>query len=352
MITSLRMRNFKSFRDVHLTFAPLTVLVGPNSSGKSSALAALMIASRAARHETWLSERSLMRLGTEGPVEIVALAPLEGKANGTVIVDVMGVATRWYIGKEKRPTKTGRNDALPEPWSSAFGPALLLHLDNAFLTEPASLTNGLTEKDPAPHLTPVQTEPFKLGAHGQNLPAVLLDLVLRDRAAFDDIRAELNAIVPSILDIHHERAGGNVSLIFDTVAGRGLPAHAMSSGSLVVLAVLTAARMRGAPTILLIDELDRALHPSAAGRVVELLRKAMARRPELQIVATSHSPYLLDALTPDEVRVTSILAGGEAVIEPLTSHPRFDDFRHITHPGELWGIFGEDWVAGRRERQR
>ena len=36
MITSVRIRNFKSFRDVEVSLGPFNVLVGPNMSGKSN----------------------------------------------------------------------------------------------------------------------------------------------------------------------------------------------------------------------------------------------------------------------------------------------------------------------------
>ena len=36
MITRLQVRNFKSLRDIDLAFGPLSVLVGPNMSGKSN----------------------------------------------------------------------------------------------------------------------------------------------------------------------------------------------------------------------------------------------------------------------------------------------------------------------------
>lgn len=43
MITSIRLRNFKAFKDTgHLEIAPLTVLTGPNSSGKSALIRAMM----------------------------------------------------------------------------------------------------------------------------------------------------------------------------------------------------------------------------------------------------------------------------------------------------------------------
>jgi predicted ATP-dependent endonuclease of OLD family len=41
MITRAHIRNFRCLADVDITFEPLTILVGPNASGKSAILDAL-----------------------------------------------------------------------------------------------------------------------------------------------------------------------------------------------------------------------------------------------------------------------------------------------------------------------
>ncbi len=48
-LTELRLTSFKSYRDVALPLAPLTVLIGRNGGGKSNALDALEVLSRLAR---------------------------------------------------------------------------------------------------------------------------------------------------------------------------------------------------------------------------------------------------------------------------------------------------------------
>ncbi|HET6148304.1 MAG TPA: AAA family ATPase, partial [Polyangia bacterium] len=53
MITRAHIRNFRCLLDVDLTFEPLTILVGPNASGKSAILAALHHASLEAHINGW-----------------------------------------------------------------------------------------------------------------------------------------------------------------------------------------------------------------------------------------------------------------------------------------------------------
>jgi len=47
----------------------------------------------------------------------------------------------------------------------------------------------------------------------------------------------------------------------------------------------------------------------------------MREFPELQIIATTHSPYLLDQLRPEEVRLLALDEAGRSVCGSLTAHP-------------------------------
>ena len=56
----------------------------------------------------------------------------------------------------------------------------------------------------------------------------------------------------------------------------------------------------------MIDDIDHGLHPKAQIQFIDLLRQVMVGIPEIQIIATSHSPYILDQLQPNEIRVMDI----------------------------------------------
>ncbi|WP_405586568.1 AAA family ATPase [Streptomyces sp. NBC_01190] len=66
-IEEVRLTAFKSFRDQVFPLAPLTTLIGRNSSGKSNALDGLEVLSRLARGED-ITEALESRRGPEGPV--------------------------------------------------------------------------------------------------------------------------------------------------------------------------------------------------------------------------------------------------------------------------------------------
>jgi hypothetical protein len=94
----------------------------------------------------------------------------------------------------------------------------------------------------------------------------------------------------------------------------------------------------------LIDDLERGLHPKAVRDLMKALRDIQAITPGLQIVATSHSPYVLHELQPKEVRVVTLDPELGTLIAPLEAYPNFDQWRNEMTPGEFWSFVGEDWV--------
>ncbi|MBK9367971.1 MAG: ATP-binding protein [Deltaproteobacteria bacterium] len=123
-----------------------------------------------------------------------------------------------------------------------------------------------------------------------------------------------------------------------------LPAQALSEGTVLALALVTVLHYEQ-PSTLLLDDIDKGLHPLAQRELIELLRRLLAQHPELQILATSHSPYLLDSLQPEEVFVVGAVSPQESRVRRLDTHPKFTKYRDVMSSGELWSHLGEDWVA-------
>ena len=68
---------------------------------------------------------------------------------------------------------------------------------------------------------------------------------------------------------------------------------------------------------------------------------------ELQIIATTHSPYMLDCMETNEVRMTVLGDDGATVCTALTKHPKFEKWKDEMTPGEMWSLFGEQWLVER-----
>ncbi len=150
--------------------------------------------------------------------------------------------------------------------------------------------------------------------------------------------------------VPEEQFYGDILLI-DYHNAEGVKASHVSSGTLFALGLLTVALGPDSANVILLDDLDHGLHPKAQMELIEVFRNLIEQNPDLQIIATAHSPYILDRLKPNEVRVMALNDDGSAICKPLTDHPDFERWKESMSPGEFWSTFYEDWLTKSRTPQ-
>lgn len=137
---------------------------------------------------------------------------------------------------------------------------------------------------------------------------------------------------------------GGVALGMVMRGAKRVPARQVSDGTLRAAALLTATHDRTAPSLILMDDIDHGLHLEAQLEMIKAIRAVMQVRPELQVICTTHSPYLLHDVAPEEVQVMALDGQGRTRLKPLTDHPEVDRLRSVMTAGELWANLGEPWV--------
>lgn len=160
---------------------------------------------------------------------------------------------------------------------------------------------------------------------GSNLASVLGRIQEEDKQGYEDILALLACIVPGVKRVETKQVGKKEILEFRQKVGRNknpwyFTADSMSDGTLRALGLLTALHQctpKGTASMPLvgIEEPENAVHPGAA----QVLRDAFNQASRhTQVIATSHSPELLDdkGVSPDSVLAVHI-ENGETVIGPL-----------------------------------
>ena len=66
---------------------------------------------------------------------------------------------------------------------------------------------------------------------------------------------------------------------------------------------------------------------------------------ETQIIACTHSPYMLDELPPENVIAFALRDDGTVASKPLTEHPDAVKAKGALKSGELWGVAPDrPWV--------
>jgi predicted ATPase len=133
------------------------------------------------------------------------------------------------------------------------------------------------------------------------------------------------------------------------MGGHRIPAQDLSHGTLFALAILTIAYSPEPPTVVCIEEPDRGIHP----RLLRDLQDALYRlcypenygenREPVQVIATTHSPYMLDLYCdhPEEV-VIAEKRPDCATFERLSDRTDLDEILGDANLGDVWysGILG------------
>ncbi len=122
----------------------------------------------------------------------------------------------------------------------------------------------------------------------------------RHPEALERITAQLRRWVPQLADVVPEITSDERLLLRfkDAPFEKPLPAQYMSDGTMRLAALLTLLYEPNATGLLGIEEPENELHPRLLPRLAEELIKATETR---QLLVATHSPFLLDALEPEQV---------------------------------------------------
>ncbi|MDT0378162.1 ATP-binding protein [Streptomyces sp. DSM 42041] len=292
-IAEVRLTAFKSFRGEAFRLAPLTVLIGRNSSGKSNALDGLEVLSRLARGED-IAEALESRRGPDGPVrgglagcvphgsDRFALGCTVQSKDGPIHLDLtVQVEPDVQVVEERLvgPTAAGQRDILVsgEPsagmgdiqaaWhngrpgrnpSGAFRSTRLLtsqlplrvngdtegETESIWCAETLlSALAGTFHLDPVPHLMRqyVPSRDIHLRRTAENLSAAIGSLQRTDPALFDRLVSLLRGLADHDIETLAVTRSelGDVMLALDEGTLGLTPAREMSDGMLRFLAVTT-----------------------------------------------------------------------------------------------------------------
>jgi len=97
------------------------------------------------------------------------------------------------------------------------------------------------------------------------------------------------------------------------------------------------------PPLLLVETLERGLHPHAVQAVVTILRGLTApeRQRPVQVILTTYSPLVVNELRPEEVFLVTRPVGAGTRVTPFTQTKNLKERLKTYALGELWLSFGD-----------
>ena len=261
MITHFRIQNFRSFLDAEVDLQPFSLVVGANGSGKSNLLKFFAL----------VGGKKINGAG----VDLTAWKKHQqndlGAASGLIDIDTIPM---WSISF--RDDQDAKILNAPD-W---FGYDLPI-----YNIDPNKVSQVETTIPAA-----------KVASDGSGTAQVLDALKNGDREdLFDKIEESFRRYVPEVekLSLRTVQDGKKQIQVREKGLGAPLPATELSEGTRLILCILTILHQENPPPVILLEDIDRGLHPRLFEYVAPLMRD-IAVRNKINIIATSHNPYLVD----------------------------------------------------------
>lgn len=335
-LTDLRAINYRSLREVELELRGVDVLIGANASGKSNVLDALAFLAQGVAQKDFgqcIAQRGgIVHLAWKGDVahdvtletqfqqdEHIRLkwsVRLKRLQHHSVTVSERveqikaGKVTTLLEAEEGRiswsspQAKNGKLKSTQAP--TACGLASAASDENFPARSLAQFVARWSFFDPSPAVLRRAAnldDDAQLSVSGSNLAARLFALEQAKDGRFERILSATQRVlgVPSKIEFRVSDEGRVYFLQSEPALAFQVHQVGASSGTLRMLALMTALYGEDAATLVGIEEPENHVHPKALNAFATYLRDASSR---IQLVITTHSPLLLDCLAkPDDVVV-------------------------------------------------
>ncbi len=319
MITKLRLKNWKSFKDSTLYIDPLTILIGINASGKSNVLDALDF---------------LKKISTPNWSINDAAGSIRGGFDFIIKRGEKKCQLEVTVNDNDKETVTKINFPNEKTW---YKGQIVKELQNI------TIFNPVPEKMRG--YSPVSSE---LKPDGSNIAGVIASLPKDEK---EKLEAELTRYVSplpekDIRKIQSVTVGLNNSdaMLYcyeEWNPDKPIDARGMSDGTLRFAAIVLALLTAKPHSLLVIEEIDNGLHPSRAKELVKVM-KELSQKRNVDILCTTHNPVLINELGNEMIPFISYVkrdSEGNSVIELLEEK---DNLAKLMASSTIGGIMTED----------
>ncbi|WP_233838457.1 AAA family ATPase [Thermosynechococcus sichuanensis] len=380
-IKYLKVKNFRALRDVEFNdLGALTVLLGPNGSGKSTVFDVFAFLSECFElglRRAWDKRGRAKELRTRNANGPITIEIKYQELNYPIITyhlsvdEIAGSPTvveewlQWRRGSRGKPFRfleyrEGKGRAVSGELPDEQDQRMEMPLKSADLLAVNAL--GQFEEHPrvaalrefitgwyVSYLSAEQARgqpeagpQERLSRTGDNLANVIQYLAEQHPSRLEEIFKVLRQRVPRIDKVITETMpdGRLLLQIKDAPFSHPILARFASDGTLKMLAYLVLLYDPTPPPFIGIEEPENFLHPRLLSDLAEECRKAASRT---QLLATTHSPFFLNALRADEVWVLWRDEQGYTQSKRVSDIPGVADFvKHGALLGHLWmeGYFG------------
>lgn len=364
MIKSIRIKNFKNFRDAEFDVRPLNIFIGPNGTGKSNLGNFLLMLS-------FLASGPFSSAFGPGPFtfrqtlsrrEKGDVSPQDLDLHFSVTLEVEGVNYDYTLAF----TEIRRNEYLikEETLQEVQGEILFTIGDvKARESKMAQMRKGHAWNDAekriravAQYLSKIKRyrfvpdlikkpsavqDSYLLDHTGENLAAVIHHLERNHPENFRRVVREVTRAVPGIRRIFTPHLGDphQVGIGVEEESKSGyFVGPQLSDGFLVFLAICTLFNLPDQPRIFFIEEPESYLNPNRLRVLYGLMHRFSEAHPAKQVLMSSHSPYFVDWSDERPQELTL-----------MNENNGWVEFHNLKEVGDLRSFleedpWGQDWI--------
>lgn len=332
MIESVEFKNYKVLQNTKLPLSPFTLIIGPNGSGKTTALKSIQQAAKQAS----INYLTTVSFGREKHIEGIKVKINWTEENSASITWQKSESNPTVYIPTKGKTDFEQNNKRKQVESELFK----ISSTKIYSFDANSIARSV-------NLSPK----ISLQENGSDLAGVLDQLRDKEPEKFELLNQEVNRLLPEYDRILFDTPGVGVrSFLLRTTRGKHkVQAQDLSTGTLFALAILTLAYIPDHSPLICIEEPDHGIHP----RLLRDLQDALYRlsypesvgenREPIQIICTTHSPYFLDLFRdhPEEVVIAS-KKDGIVTFERLSERFDIEEILEESPLSDIWysGVLG------------
>jgi predicted ATPase len=320
MIKRIKIENYRSFVKAEADLQPFTLVIGANGAGKSNLLRWFRLLSTRQTNQK-------RKFGTAGTY-CFPFSPDRWVEH----VCHSGESTSFTIDFSDGSSVSGGAQGVLEPnlpWPE--DPLPLFNLDPETISGTEKIVNRPS-----------------VNSSGGGTVQVLDSLKSGDsEELFNKIEENFRKYVPEAqkLSLLSPSEGKKVIQVRERGLNKPLPASELSEGTRLILCILTIIHQENPPPVILLEDIDRGMHPRLFEQIAPLMRR-IAEEHDINIIATTHNPYLVDAFQDAKECVLLVeKVDGASVLVPLTKKLEgldYDKEEAQVSLGELWysGLVG------------
>lgn len=351
----ITVKGFKSIASIEkLALRSINVVIGPNGSGKTNFIGvfSFLNAVREGRLQDYVRKaggaEQLLHFGSKVSKEIAVNVSFRDGVNGYFLElkptadDSLYTATEIVSFWDKKhpgpyttsllPRENGREAGISDPelrgtadWvRTRLGLWRLYHVHDTSETSPMRKTAQVNDN-------------AFLRPDGSNLSAFLYLLKVKYPEAYGLIRRSVQRVTPFFDDFTLAPDPLNENTIRlawkHKNSDQYFGAAALSDGSLrfITLATLLLQPVQYRPSVIVVDEPELGLHPSAITLLAAMVKQAAE---QTQIILSTQSSLLLDHFQPEDVLVAERVKGGTVFsrLDPVHLSTWLEDYSL----GQLW----------------